>query len=278
MTRGINILAEFLRDPAESANILISDYYSQPFGYAAVRPDGTNNWLLTYTLDGSGEFRVKNQLITCETGDVVMIPPNVRHDYRTAAHHCWKFHWVHFTHSYALLSKVKLPETIGGLYYGQVRQLECQERIDTAFRAMHRDLNGRSVYRELLALNSLELIVMLFAEQCETQQRDPRVEQVTQYLIENFRRPIRIGELATLVSLSPSRLSHIFANEVGVPISQVLLNIRLRFAANRLKYTSDSIGRIAGDAGFSSVYYFSERFHRHYGTSPTGYRRQEVDA
>src|SRR5205807_3225926 len=80
------------------------------------------------------------------------------------------------------------------------------------------------------------------------------------------------GTLAREVDLSPSRLAHLFKQELGDSVTNTVLILRLRRAARLLEYTSRRVGAIAEDVGFSSAFYFSRQFHRHFGLSPRAYR------
>lgn len=265
----------YYAEPMKRApGVLVSDYYSQPQDYKVNRPTGVPNWLLIYTVDGMGEFRAGERIHLCQAGDLMIIPPHTPQSYGTAEHHRWNFHWAHFIPQSELFVKVKLSDPIDGIYIGHIFQADLRERIIQAFYTLQRDFNGQSVYRQQLVLNALELIFILFADQASASRIDPRIEQIMHYLAGNFQSTIRVEELANLVSLSPSRLSHLFRDVVGDSIINVILKLRFRYAVNRLLFTTDPVGQIATDSGFSSLYYFSQKFHEYYGVSPSDYRKK----
>jgi AraC family transcriptional regulator of arabinose operon len=86
---------------------------------------------------------------------------------------------------------------------------------------------------------------------------------------------LTITALAQQVSLSPSRLSHLFKAQVGRSIIETMVSIRLHQTERLLKYTSLHIGEIAHEVGFQSASYFSRQFKAHYGLSPEAYRQQQ---
>ena len=55
--------------------------------------------------------------------------------------------------------------------------------------------------------------------------------------------------LAREVALSPSRLSHLFKQEVGEPVMGAVIRLRLNQAARLLEHTVDDIGAIAREVG-----------------------------
>jgi AraC family transcriptional regulator of arabinose operon len=84
--------------------------------------------------------------------------------------------------------------------------------------------------------------------------------------------PYDLRALAREVSLSPSRLAHLFKEEVGDSLTNMTLTLRLRQAARLLEHTPRGIGAIAEDVGFTSAFYFSRLFRRRFGMSPRDYR------
>jgi AraC family transcriptional regulator of arabinose operon len=102
---------------------------------------------------------------------------------------------------------------------------------------------------------------------------DPRIERVLTIIRENPAAPHRVDVLAREVALSPSRLAHLFREQVGDSISNLILNLRVEEAARLLRFTSESLETIASTVGFSSSFYLSRQFRRRQGVSPRGYRR-----
>jgi AraC family transcriptional regulator of arabinose operon len=99
---------------------------------------------------------------------------------------------------------------------------------------------------------------------------------VLKYLNTHYREAVTIQELAHQVSLSPSRLAHLFKQEVGRSIIETLIAIRLQQAARLLEYTSLHINEIAREVGFQSASYLSRQFAAYYGHSPQAYRQQRA--
>ncbi len=82
--------------------------------------------------------------------------------------------------------------------------------------------------------------------------------------------------IADAVRLSPSRLSHLFTEQIGVPPARFVEQRRIERAQGLLESSSLSVGAIAEITGFSSQFYFANRFAAITGTSPTAWRRQRA--
>ncbi|MCI2283737.1 helix-turn-helix domain-containing protein [Colwellia sp. MSW7] len=97
---------------------------------------------------------------------------------------------------------------------------------------------------------------------------DPRVREVLQQLSTRIDSQIPISELAQSVHISPSRLAHLFKEEVGTPIRRYSLWCRIRiameFAVKRHSLTDG-----AHHGGFTDSAHFSKVFKQMYGISPS---------
>jgi methylphosphotriester-DNA--protein-cysteine methyltransferase len=60
---------------------------------------------------------------------------------------------------------------------------------------------------------------------------------------------------------------------VGEPPLTYLTRWRMHLAAQRLRYSTDTVGAIAREVGYTSEYAFNRAFARHRGQPPGRYRR-----
>jgi AraC-like DNA-binding protein len=85
---------------------------------------------------------------------------------------------------------------------------------------------------------------------------------------------LTLGELARKVASSPFHLSRVFREEVGMPIHQFHLRLRLAIALEHLSGDDAALSPLALDLGFSSHSHFATLFKRVYGTPPSAFRAQ----
>jgi len=107
---------------------------------------------------------------------------------------------------------------------------------------------------------------------------DPRISDLLAWLQNEYREPVRIPELAKRCCLSPSRLSHLFRQQVGDTILGTVLKIRLEKAAELLAFTARQVAEIAEDVGFGCTDHFTRMFCKTYGKTPTEYRKAKQQA
>jgi AraC family transcriptional regulator of arabinose operon len=261
--------------PAPPPGILVADHFQQPIGYSARRPNGTRDWLVTFTLSGEGRYRLGANEWRCGAGDVVLLPPGVAHDYGTAsAEEPWNFFWAHFLPRPAWLTWLRPGEA--GVQTYVLADAPARQRAARAFERLLADARALGGWRAELAANALEevLLLVLSHSDAAAPALDPRVAAVVERLGQLRGEPLSVPALAHQVGLSPSRLSHLFKQQVGNSIVEAALAVRLRQAARLLAFTAHPVAAIAHEVGFQSAFYFSRQFKAYYGQSPTVYRRR----
>jgi AraC-like DNA-binding protein len=103
--------------------------------------------------------------------------------------------------------------------------------------------------------------------------RDPTVARTLAVLHERPAERWTLEALAREVHVSRATLARRFTAEVGEPPLTYLARWRMQLAAQRLKYSADSVDTIARAVGYTSEYAFNRAFARHRGQPPGRYRR-----
>lgn len=261
--------------PRDHPGILISEHYHRVSGYDTYRSKGTDDWLITFTLSGHGVFEWGDENIVCRNGDIVVIPPRVPHHYYTHQDH-WEFVWAHFFPRPLWSHLLQLPRKCHGFLTVRIDNSVTYERIRVTFDRIIRDSREMHTNWQELCLSALEEILLLINRQLSDQSKpvlDPRIETTLQTLSSEMREQLTVADLAARVNLSPSRLTHLFKEQVGESVIDTLNHIRLRVAARYLQTKTMPVRDIAANVGFSDPFYFTRRFKSAYGVSPLEYRK-----
>lgn len=80
---------------------------------------------------------------------------------------------------------------------------------------------------------------------------------------------VTLHELAKKVCLSPSRLSHLFSQEIGVPIQRYILWTRLKQSVDYILRQQLNLTQAAHAAGFYDMAHFSRCFKEMMGVAPS---------
>jgi len=103
--------------------------------------------------------------------------------------------------------------------------------------------------------------------------RSSQVEAARVALIQNPEQKWTLSELSKKVDCSPYHLTRIFGKEIGIPLHQYQLRMRIAKSLNAILDTNDDLTNIALDAGFYSHSHFTSAFRQTLGISPTEFRR-----
>lgn len=261
--------------------ILISDHYKQPHGYTCYRPEGTKDWLIMYTLSGKGSINNGgNGYLACTPGTLTLVSPGTVHDFYTVEGHEWEKLWAHFIPRMTWMDWLPSGNTDGPLFQLIIDDAATRQALERAFQRvlsyrLEANAGGNATLRDELTLNALEEIILLVAsEKHGMKELDPRIKEVLDILSEHYAEDHSVQDLANRVCLSPSRLSHLFKEQVGDSIIETLMKYKLKQAEKLLQYTLRPITEIALGVGFNSPDYFSRQFASFYGVSPSRYRKQ----
>jgi len=128
---------------------------------------------------------------------------------------------------------------------------------------------------------SLNLISAAFATAGRSKKRSERtgsrrsiqVEAARVELIQNPELRWTLSDLSKKVDCSPYHLTRIFRTEIGIPLHQYQLRLRIAKSLDALLDTKDDLTNIALDSGFYSHSHFTSAFRQTLGISPTEFRR-----
>lgn len=107
--------------------------------------------------------------------------------------------------------------------------------------------------------------------------QSPEIHEAINYIIQNYSQKIRVEDIANQIHMNPSYVSTKFKNEIGISISDYLLNYRLSIAKKLLVDNSNaSVCDIAIASGFYDSAHFSKCFKTAFGITALQYRKQNT--
>ena len=242
------------------------------------RPRGTPTALLIHTRGGRAVLRLNDgdDEHALSPGDTVVWAPGARHDFGSRSDaEPWELVWAHFRPRGTWYDWLSWPSLSAGVAWIRAPEQRLRSRIDVALQEMdsyaHSTLHRSSDFAE----NSLErALLWLDAANPGPQQLDDRVREAVLFVAANLDRPLSVRTVAAAVHLSPSRLAHLFTEQLGTPPARFIEQRRVDRAQALLESSSLSIGAVADATGYSSRYHFAARFKAIAGMSPTDWRRR----
>jgi len=271
-------MASFRETPAPPTGPLHVGYLDMRGPIHGWRPKGTKDWLLVYTELGRCLVRYPGGEFSAGPGDLLLFQPGTPQDYgQHDPQGRWKQLWVHWIPRATVQEWLSWPELSPGIRHlfipAELRR-DVLKELTLATTAVH----SRLPRSEFLASNAVERALLLCSRVNPREQnprRHPRIQQAADDLTQNLREQLRLETVARRFGFSCSRFASLFRQQMGQPPGHYLESQRLVQARHLLAYTNQTLAQIADHVGFSSPFYLSLRFKKHYGHSPRAFRQQQ---
>ena len=227
--------------------------------YSVTRHAHTS-WELIYCTSGSGVIKTDLHTLPYDTGDVIIMPPNVPH----INHSQEGFTNIH----------INMIDPAFSLSQPTVILSDSEGLLLNAFSAAFFHFSKPEHSIPFLSAYG-DLICYYIASLQEGQEHSGVVEEIINCIIRNY--PDCDFELDSYLRSLPfsyDYLRRVFKNETGLTPHQFLTNKRLEIAASCLssELTGRSVSEIAHLCGYREPLYFSRVFKKVYGVSPSGYQ------
>ncbi len=115
-----------------------------------------------------------------------------------------------------------------------------------------------------------DLLDILVSQSQPLQKIDSRIQAIISYIAQQPQKIANIQELTQHSNLSESRLSHLFKQQVGIPIRRYLLWQRL-LDASVFAASGNSLTEAAHQAGFTDSSHFTRTFKSMFGVHPSSF-------
>jgi len=237
----------------QDLNPLLAGTHECDPGYGT-QPAIRKHVLIHYVFRGTGTLFMGGNAYPVGPGQAFLIPQGELANYRADNEDPWFYGWIGFDGALAarfsqLPPVFPLPEEV--------------------FQRILRVTNDPSVTEYRLAAELFRLYALLFSN---PERHNPHVRQVENYIRASYMHPIRVEHIARQLNLDRRYLSRLFKEKTGISMQQYLLNIRMEEATNYLR-RGYSVKECAHMVGYEDVSNFSKLFKRHFGKSPTYYKR-----
>ena len=249
-------------------------FFPRAVGHLRRRPEGAREAILIYCVKGAGWCDMAGRFQHVRAGDLLVVPPLTPHTYGAHPSTPWTIHWVHAVGENVALYLADLGVTpeLPVLWMGEDLQLTA------LFNEVLRSLDRGSAYPNLLhASHTLGHLLALAVRHrheglAEMPSSVAKVGQSIVYMSEHLDQPLRVGELAALVNVSPAHFAVLFREATGSSPRDYLHLLRLHRACQLLRGSTLSLKEIAAQLGYEDPFYFSRQFKSLQGVSPSEYR------
>lgn len=245
-------------------------------------------------LDGPARFRMGDQEVQLEPGDVLVVDNLKLHhvvdfpgfDTRVVVlsfqpefvyslgspSHDYDFLLPFYTTVAGKPHVLRRPASVAGeVYRALARLLRCYfDRNDRQFfEAGSKAFLLEMLYHLSRHFRSSELVKWEFMRQ---QQRSLRLKKLFDHVNANYADKLSVAQAAKMVAMSPAQFMKTFKTVAGMTLVSYLNHVRVANGARLLKETDWTVAEVAGEVGFSDQSYFDKRFKRAFGQSPREFR------
>lgn len=243
-------------------------------------------WELSYIVVGSGMRMVDNMMEPFTAGEIVLLPPNIAH--------CWSFD-EHVSDADGKIENITLffngdllnkmaaafPELLP--YMKEMRQYQKANRYSgQTLNRIQTILIKMLAEDEVERISSLIRIFPLLCNQHDAEKltahfnfekRNPKLQQVYSYVMNNYQSEIKIEELADLVGMERSSFCTFFKRMSGKTFVTFLVEYRVESSCQMLRATTASVAEVCLASGFNDVPYYHRVFKKIKGITPTAFRQ-----
>ena len=220
---------------------------------------------------GSQDYKIGESFVRVSAGEMLIVFPFRRHMALSASADAKK-RAVSFT-----IAEDTIDRTV---FEKEYLITKTPAALDGCLSAIEAERAGAAPLTEsLVYLLSLECILHILRsvgyknEVRIEESEDARVTLAKQYIKDNIRRAVSLGELASYLCISEKQLSRIFKKGEGISVADYVHQKRCEYIEELLVDRNLSLRRISEELCFSSEYYFNAFFKKHAGMSPGAYRR-----
>lgn len=228
-------------------------------------------WIQTRT--GRGELFINDKRFVIGPSQGMLLFPNEAHSYH-AIDPEWDVDWIIFrgteienfiknviqaTHSdvYFISSPAKISTKLEELYYSAFKRPNTVSKCSTI---------TYNILLDIMELTSK-------SKKASLDDNLKKIEPVIRFISENYKSPITLPELASLVQMTPQHLCTVFKKCTGLTIFEFINRTKISAAKELLgSNTNMLIKEVALLSGFSDESYFCALFRRYEKISPAEFR------
>jgi AraC-like DNA-binding protein len=148
--------------------------------------------------------------------------------------------------NYGVLLKGNLRKVISGKLK-QLHSLKGVKKIILFFEILY----------QISTSDEIELLASPLFKTSQTKTDNERMMKIYEFILQNYKRTVRLNELASHVNMTPTSLSRYFNKKMGRSFVEVVNEARIKFACNLLKKTEKTVLEICFESGFNNLSNFN---------------------
>lgn len=246
---------------------------------------------LIYVVKGQGLVTVQDSKHTIQSGDMIVILPQIVHSIEqldnaemeyfnvlfqfslldSGVHdYCYqKYFKPFYEHSQTIPAYVPAGDPLNRLILPYITDLiQNRKQSYSGYELMVK--SALFAIMHYLSLNSTPVS----QDRRALQTTYEKLKKLLSYVQENYANPISVAQAAGICGFSESHFMKLFLELTGKTFTQYLKNFRLEAAATQLAKGSQKVIEVSENVGFHNHSYFTRSFTARYGISPREYKQE----
>lgn len=261
-------------------------YYYKDYYLSNVKVHTHSYYEFYFFLEGNISMEIGPKTFHLEPGDVVLVPPGVKHkieiDNRENPYRRFVF-WTSAEYMKKLTAQSSeygyLAEYVkaNGEYVFPMDKIEFNKLLSKVFRFMEEiqgDRFGRNA-KTAICVNDLLFYInrVIYEKQHPQKEGEERklYDQLVGYIEENLDGQLSLDELAEHFCVSKYHISHVFKDNLGISVHQYIMKKRIAACREAIQ-AGGKISEVYSLFGFGDYSSFFRAFRKEYGMSPKEFR------
>lgn len=229
-------------------------------------------YVIEYVISGQGHVICDGEQFSPKAGDVYILPPNTRQDYRAVPSDPFKKIWMNVSGTLcdALYREYRLDRQM--LYSNR----PVHKLFEMFFELCRDNITNPRYISRRGALILHELMAAIADDPADRQcsMQSAYAQRAKSYIDANVQSNLKTRDIAHAVGLSASQLTRCFLAEYGTTPFSYYTTTRLELACSLLRNSALQIREIARTLSYADEHYFSSAFRERIGMSPRDYRKK----
>lgn len=230
-------------------------------------------------IDGSAQVRCGSRKYSVSNGDILLLNPNTAHEISSNKGVTTMIVQFsnHFLREYFPSIRTTIFEGISLSDF--LTNPEMNNLWLNLYDAAIEYISADKFYEFRVVSNMAEIIAKLFEKVPHTVTSEKtyiskkvaaaRLDRVITRINQEFEYPIRLADLAEKESITPTHLSHMFSESLGITIQEYINNVRFENAIRLMSDATKPLSTVAEESGFSDLKYLNKMFLKHFGRLPS---------
>ncbi len=214
--------------------------------------------ILAFAVDGNAFYKVNGDELEIERGDILFFRKGQVHSATTVEDNPWSYYSIAFD----LNCDVAIPV---------LSRAKSFYRYEKLLQRLYYEWTAKNnSYKIMCRSIMMELLCMIIRE--NSLPRAGVIEEIKNYMIENYDKSLTVEELAHMAGVSKSHFYMLFKESTGMSAIQYHNQIKMNMARDILQSGDSNVTQTAQSLGYDDIYYFSRLFKKIIGISPSKFK------